>query len=93
MIKTFYKLRSYIKVLNIEPKNINCLNYLGTLLAQTNRKNDAEEVFLKATKIDPNNPFLNNNLGNIYNENGKLDKAISYYEKVILFKPDFVKFT
>ena len=81
----------YKKVLNIEPKNINCLNYLGTLLAQTNRKNDAEEVFLKATKIDPNNPFLNNNLGNIYNENGKLDKAISYYEKVILFKPDFVQ--
>ena len=46
---------------------------------------------MKATKIDPNNPFLNNNLGNIYNENGKLDKAISYYEKVILFKPDFVQ--
>ena len=81
----------YKKVLNIEPKNINCLNYLGTLLAQTNRKNDAEEVFLKGTNIDPNNPYLNNNLGNIYYENGKLDKAISYYKKVILFKPDFVQ--
>ena len=28
----------YKQVLNIEPKNINCLNYLGTLFAQTNRK-------------------------------------------------------
>ena len=28
----------YKQVLNIEPKNINCLNYLGTLFAQTNEK-------------------------------------------------------
>ena len=34
--------------------------------------------------------MLNNNLGNIYQENGIYDKAISYYKKTILFKPTFV---
>ena len=80
----------YKQVLNIEPKNINCLNYLGTLFAQTNRKKNAEEIFLKAINFEPNNPVLNNNLGNIYQENGIYDKAISYYKKTILFKPSFV---
>ena len=79
----------YNEVLKIEPKHVNCLNYLGTLLAQTNRKDKAEAVFLKAINLEPNNPFLSNNLGNIYNENGKIDKAVSFYEKAIFIKPDF----
>ena len=80
----------YKQVLSIEPKNVNCLNYLGTLFAQTNRKRNAEEVFLKAINFEPNNPVINNNLGNIYHENGNYDKAIAYYKKTILFKPGFV---
>ena len=80
----------YKQVLNIEPKNVNCLNYLGTLFAQTNRKRNAEQVFLKAINFEPNNPVINNNLGNIYHENGIYDKAIAYYKKTILFKPGFV---
>ena len=80
----------YKEALNIEPKNVNCLNYLGTLYAQTNRKKSAEEVFLKAIDLEQNSPILNNNLGNIYQEKGTYDKAIYYYKKAILFKPDFV---
>ena len=55
----------YYEILQIQPENINCLNYLGTLLAQTDRFNEAEELFLKAKKLEPQNPFLINNLGNI----------------------------
>ena len=79
----------YKQVLNIEPKNINCLNYLGTLFAQTNRKKNAEEIFLKAINFEPNNPELNNNLGNIYQENRIYDKAIYHYKRTILLKPSF----
>ena len=79
----------YNEVLKIDPKHINCLNYLATLFAQTNRKDKAEQVLLKALNLEPNNQFLNNNLGNIYNEGGKIDKAISYYEKAVSIKPEF----
>ena len=81
----------YYEILQIQPENINCLNYLGTLLAQTDRFNEAEELFLKAKKLEPQNPFLINNLGNIYNEFGKIDKAKLYYEKAIILKPNLVQ--
>ena len=80
----------YKEVLDTAPQNINCINYLGTLYAQTNRKTDAKEQFLRAIKLDPNNPFVNNNLGNIFFENTQYKLAISYYEKAIASKPDFV---
>ena len=54
----------YKEILNISPNNINCINYLGTLFAQTNRIQLAEKEFLKALEIDPNNHFVNNNFGN-----------------------------
>ena len=81
----------YYEILQIQPENINCLNYLGTLLAQTDRFNEAEKLFLKAKKLEPQNPFLINNLGNIYNEFGKIDKAKLYYEKAIILKPNLVQ--
>ena len=59
------------------------------MLAQTNRKR-AEQLFLKANQLQLNNPFVKNNLGNIYFENEDYEKAISYYESAILLKPDFV---
>ncbi len=80
----------YEEALKIQPNHIGCLNYFGTMLAQTNRKKRAEQLFLKANQLQPNNPFVKNNLGNIYYENEDYNKAISYYEAAILLKSDFV---
>ena len=60
----------YENALEEEPNHIICLNYYGTMLAQTNRKKRAEQLFLKAVQLQPNNPYVNNNLGNIYYEYG-----------------------
>ena len=38
----------YEKVLKIDPNHIICLNYFGVMLAQTNRIDRAEQLFLKA---------------------------------------------
>lgn len=80
----------YKNILSISPNNVNCINYLGTLFAQTNRIQLAHEEFLKALKIDPNNHFVNNNLGNILFEQGKYEKAIAHYLKAVKIQPDFV---
>ena len=80
----------YENALEEDPNHIICLNYYGTMLAQTNRKKRAEQLFLKAVQLQPNNPYVNNNLGNIYYEYGDYIKAISYYEAATLLKPDFV---
>ena len=80
----------YKDILSITPDNVSCINYLGTLFAQTNRIQLAEQEFLKALKIDPKNLFVNNNLGNILFEQNKYEKAIAYYLKAIKIKPDFV---
>ena len=43
----------YTEVLKIDPNNIVCLNYFGVMLAQTNRTERAEQLFLKANNIQP----------------------------------------
>ena len=80
----------YKEILNISPNNINCINYLGTLFAQTNRIQLAEKEFLKALEIDPNNHFVNNNFGNILFEKGEYEKAVAHYLKAIKIQPNFI---
>ena len=65
--KDFYAAEKlYEKILEKDSKNINCINYLGTLFAETGRENKAKEYFLKVINLDPHNPFVNNNLANIF---------------------------
>ena len=58
------------------------------IFAQTKQFNLAKTLFHKAIKINPHNPSINNNLGNIFFELGEKEKAIKYYEKVIQLQPN-----
>lgn len=44
---------------------------------------------LKAEKIDPNDPILQNNLGLAYIAKEKTDLAIKHFEKAVELKPDY----
>ena len=88
--KNFYAAEKlYEKILEKDSKNINCINYLGTLFAETGRENKAKEYFLKVVNLEPNNPFVNNNLANIFFKNGEYNQAILHYNKAISLKTDF----
>lgn len=52
----------------------------------------AEECYLKAYAIDPNNTSLLNNMGLFYQQQKAIDKSISFFEKAIAItvKPHFL---
>ena len=55
----------YEEILEIEPNHLESICYLATIFAQTKRTSLAKIFFLKAIEINPNNPRINNNLGNV----------------------------
>lgn len=55
------------------------LNGLGISYIRDNDYNQAEEKFIAAYRIEPDNPTILNNLGNIYQEKGTVRMALEYY--------------
>ena len=49
----------------------------------------ALKEFLKAESLYPDDPYLQNDLGLVYKEKGKLDLAITHFKKALLLKPDY----
>jgi tetratricopeptide (TPR) repeat protein len=52
------------------------------------RYDQAEKSLEKALSINPDNPYALLNMGVVYQETGRLDKARRMYEKVIALQPD-----
>lgn len=67
-----------------ETKESNKFNTEGIELAKKNEFNKAEIKFLKALKLEPNNPTILNNLGNIKKSKYEYDESINYYEKSLI---------
>ncbi len=57
------------------------LNNLGIEFAKKEEFRKAEEKFIAAYRIEPNNPIVLNNLGNIYREIGTNKMALEYYSE------------
>lgn len=49
---------------------------------------EAENIFRQVINIDPDNAGAYNNLGNALSDQGKLEKAISSYQKANLLLPE-----
>jgi serine/threonine protein kinase/Tfp pilus assembly protein PilF len=50
-------------------------------------RNEAQSHFLKATQLDPENVWAHTNLGNTYNDEGKVDEAIACFRKALKLNP------
>ena len=64
------------------------LNKLGEAYCSQNKFKEAEELFLKIIKLNPEDPTVLNNLGVVFanlNDNGK---ALSYFQKVLQLDPE-----
>lgn len=82
-------LEDYQKVLDVVspllkkfPEDAYILNFVGYSLVELGREFErAESLLLKAEKIKPNDPYIEDSLGWLYFKKGDLEKAKVYLEK------------
>jgi tetratricopeptide (TPR) repeat protein/SAM-dependent methyltransferase len=79
----------YRSVLEIEPDNVDALQLLGVLAHQSGRHALAIEQIERAIALarSPNASF-HNNLGEALRAEGRLDDAVSHYERALVIQPD-----
>jgi len=75
-------------VLSLNPKLYNVRNIYGKVLLELNKIKDAKKQFKIAHNSATECPNILKNLGNIYYEIGKFQKAVSNYKKVLEIHPD-----
>ncbi len=71
----------YKEYINRYPNDWRAYNNLGVYYLDNGQLDQAEQNFLKADQLDPNNPSILNNLGVIYWTKGDLAKAKEYFLK------------
>ena len=77
------------KVISLDPKHANALNYLGYTYADLGRNLDeAERLIKEALKYKPNDGYITDSLGWVYYKKGEYDKALIYLKKAIELVPD-----
>ena len=71
----------YLRILEGDPRNVDIAFLLGTLYLQSGNP-DAATTFLKETiKLKPDHVEAHNNLGTVFQNQGKLDEAVESYNK------------
>jgi len=80
---------AFRKVLELNPKNAEALNYLGYTLADRNvRLEEAYELIKRAVDLEPENGAYLDSLGWVYFRQGKLDDARGLLERALDRMPD-----
>jgi Tfp pilus assembly protein PilF len=77
------------KVIALDPKHANALNYLGYTYADLGQNLDeAERLIKEALKYKPNDGYITDSLGWVYYKKGEFKKAIKYLTRAIELVPD-----
>ena len=63
----------------------------GLALVELHRNKEALESFSEALELDPHNPELLNNRGNVYKYLGHWDKATADFEQALVYKADYAQ--
>ena len=73
----------FVEVINLDNRNKEAYNNLGTVFRATKNYDDAKKNFEKSLKIDPNFVHAITNLGNLYFELNDYEKAIETLKKAV----------
>ena len=77
------------KVIELDPKHANALNYLGYTYADLGTNLDeAERLIKEALKYKPNDGYITDSLGWVYYKKGEFEKALQYLQKAVEIVPD-----
>ncbi len=77
------------EAVTIDPHALHLYNRLAIALRKLGRFDVAERYYLTALPMAPEDPYLLFNVGRLYAEWGKWDKALEFGEKAYTLKPDF----
>jgi predicted TPR repeat methyltransferase len=77
----------YRRILDVAPDHPDALHFLGVLLHQRDRSDEAVELIERSIALDPGQPGRYNNLGNVLVERGRLAEAAEAYRRVIALEP------
>ena len=90
-----YNMRNFIeaeifckKILSINSNHFESIWLMGLMSIREKKFKIANNFFLQAANIKPNNEKIYNNLGNIEKELRNFDSAIKYYKKAIEIQPN-----
>jgi Flp pilus assembly protein TadD len=81
--------RLFREVLAVDPRHVDGLHLLGTVLQEQGRLDEAVVCLRKGLVLDPDYPEAHHNLGNALREQGRLYEAIASYRRVLALKPDY----
>jgi cytochrome c-type biogenesis protein CcmH/NrfG len=68
-------------ILEKDPRNLQSLITLGNAYFDTDRYQEAIEVYSRALAIDPKNPDVRTDMGIMYRKSGQFDKAIEAFRQ------------
>lgn len=80
----------YRQVIAAEPNNANAWCYLGIVLHDQDRFEQAVAAYRKAIQLQPQFPIAFNNLGNTLRQLKRLDEAVACFDHALKLKPDYV---
>ena len=79
--------RSLRKALDINPKNANAHNNLGTILAERGMFPEAKVHFARAIQCEPNQGDAHKNLGALLVRQGNFEEAVVHYREAVRVNP------
>ena len=75
----------------LRPDDADVLNLLGLVYFKTNAFPEAEVIYRRLTRENPNVFILHSNLGLILFKQGKLDEAEEYLSRAVELRPNYAK--
>ncbi|MFQ5779514.1 MAG: tetratricopeptide repeat protein [Nitrospiria bacterium] len=82
------KLEEFKQKLEKDPKDIEALVFMANANFDIQRFEKAQEFYLRALEVDPNNPHIRTDLASTYRHLGDSDKAIEELDQVLRAHPD-----
>lgn len=78
-------------VLRLRPDDGSALNVIGVVALQRGDYARSAELFRKALRVQPANPFIHFNLAEAHRRSHALGNALTHYERAIRLHPDFAE--
>ena len=85
-------LRTAEKAIRLDPGQVEAINLKAISLMKLGRQDEAERIFRKLLADYPGYREGHCNYGNLLQEKGRHDKALSIFEKLVQLEPDNVKY-
>ncbi len=80
----------YEKTICLNPGVLSATLKLGKMAIENKRYDEAEQHYLNALRMLPDNAALHYNLANVYDEQQRTAEAIEHYEQTVALDPNFL---